>query len=907
MSPPARAALGLWPAAGLVAAAALALTPAFETLERGWMDTSLRWLAEPWEVRQTLVVDIDDSSMRALRQRGDTWPFRRDLHADVAERLLAQGARAVVFNLSFSDAREGDAALQRLARAEPGRLVFGGHMRRDAAVDAGTADVPATAGRWQVPGGAPAAEWSSWAPPTPNVLPPQPRIGVLQTRLDSDGRLRCATLLHRAGDAVLPSLVLAALSAGRPLPVVTVDDAAPGLAFDRQRWPIDRQGCVALRLPRQADAVPVLSYAEVALAAPAVTPDWAHRVRDRTVFIGSPSVLDGQALTPLGQVGGTVWHAMAHEALLAQRVVQPHSTLADATLAMLAAVPVLAGLRRRTPDWRLDLRESLAAALAVLLLVALLLGVWTQPSALPLALLVLGCGLLVQMARWQHWLSGQRAMAQLDQARAEAASRARTEFLAHMSHEIRTPLNALLGVAQLLDETPLTPLQKRYVDVFNRSGTHLRQLVDDVLDITRIEAGHLTLQTEVFSLATLADEISGLFGSRAQAKGLEFSTELDAALPPWVSGDRRRLQQVLVNLLGNACKFTEQGSVSLRMRAGPEPDRVEFVVRDTGIGVPAAQLQRIFEPFAQADAGVARRFGGSGLGLAITQRLVGAMGGVVTLSSVEQRGTEVTLVLPLPRWAGEPPRAEPTPSLPDASALLAGCRILLAEDNDHNVLVVEGMLQGSGVELVRAHDGQAAIELAGERQPDLILMDLQMPRLGGLAATRAIRDGERRAGHRPVPIIALSANALPADVDASLAAGCNAHLGKPFAKADLLRLLERYRGEAGRRQAPRPEVLEREAALARLGGDVETYERVLVAARAQWQDWPARYQDGLAGGDPQRLHRLVHDLKSTAATVGATRLSAAAAALEAALREGRDPQPAHAAVTEALRDVLDGA
>jgi CheY-like chemotaxis protein len=181
-----------------------------------------------------------------------------------------------------------------------------------------------------------------------------------------------------------------------------------------------------------------------------------------------------------------------------------------------------------------------------------------------------------------------------------------------------------------------------------------------------------------------------------------------------------------------------------------------------------------------------------------------------------------------------------------------------------------------------------------------------MPRLGGHAATRAIRDVERRLGRAPVPIIALSANALPGDVEASLAAGCNAHLGKPFAKADLLRLLLAQRGEGGQPQRPpRPEMLDREAALARIGGDVDMYEQVLAAARAQWQDWPRRYQDSLADTDPLTPRRLVHDLKSTAATVGAQRLSAAAAALEAAWRDGSDPQPAQAAVAEALREVLD--
>ena len=914
----------LWPAAGLACAAMLAMTPVFRTLDRAWLDTCLRWLAEERPATATAVVDIDEASMQTLRQSAGPWPYRRDVHATVARRLLGAGAHAVVFNLSLADAREGDEALRQLARQQPGRVVLGGDMRGSDSIAGGAAATPATAlpphaetasptarvvGAWPGASDLPAPRWVAWQPPAAGLLDDASRIGVLQTRLDDDGLLRCLHLLHRVDGQLVPSLALAAATAGEPVPSL---QAAPdgGLQAGAHRWPADERGCIALRLPRRADSMPVLSFAEVVQAMPETStpPPWADQVRGRTVFIGSPSLLDGRALTPLGQVGGTLWHAMAHEALVSRQLLKPRSLPLDVTLAVLAALPLAGALRQRPLPWSREAALSLAVLLAVLLSSLALLWGLAQPSALPLALLLLACGLLTLFARRQHWLSGLRLQAQLEQARAQAASRARTEFLAHMSHEIRTPLNAALGVAQLLAETPLTPLQQRYVEVFNRSGAHLRQLVDDVLDITRIEAGNLPLRIEPFSLPQLLQEVGSLFESRAQAQGLQFEIGSADDLPTWVQGDRRRLQQVLVNLLGNACKFTEAGSVSLQVRRDGTPDGIEFCVQDTGIGVPAAQRERIFEPFAQADDTVSRRFGGSGLGLAITQRLVSAMRGRVSLDSEEGRGTTVTLCLPLPAWDGPPPEARPV-SPPGTAAVLKGCRVLLAEDNDYNVLVVEGMLQGTGAQVQRAADGRQAVELASSGSHDLILMDLQMPHLDGHAATRAIREAERLAGRAPVPIIALSANALAADVEASRLAGCNAHLGKPFDKAELLHTMVVQHAGAAARRVDGPTgsaALDRQEALQRFGGDALLYERVLAAARAQWRDWPARYTLGRQDPDAQLPRRLAHDLKSTAATVGAHRLSKAASQLEACLREGGDTADAERAVDEAVRELLEG-
>ncbi len=406
----------------------------------------------------------------------------------------------------------------------------------------------------------------------------------------------------------------------------------------------------------------------------------------------------------------------------------------------------------------------------------------------------------------------------VEQARneAEAANRAKSEFLANMSHEIRTPLNGVLGVASALARTGLNDDQRQMVQIIEHSGHVLQALLSDVLDLARIESGKLELRLEPFDLAGAVREIGDLFESGAREKGLVLAVEVDPALEGAFLADPVRVRQVASNLLSNAVKFTAQGKVSLTATAVAQADDMAVVrisVSDTGIGFDEETRRRLFERFEQADGSITRQFGGTGLGLSICRSLAGMMGGRLWAESAPGEGSTFTLELELPRAIARATapvahdEAEPEgPGLTDDAGEARAVRVLLAEDHPTNRRVVELILDGAGVDLTSVENGALAVEMFGLYDYDLILMDMQMPVMDGLNATRSIRASERAEGRAPTPIYALTANAMPEHVEQTHAAGANGHLTKPLSAAALLDIIDMARngelhaeaGEAGR-------------------------------------------------------------------------------------------------------------
>jgi len=390
---------------------------------------------------------------------------------------------------------------------------------------------------------------------------------------------------------------------------------------------------------------------------------------------------------------------------------------------------------------------------------------------------------------------------------AEAANRAKSDFLANMSHEIRTPLNGILGVATALSQTTLTAAQREMVDLIQASGGALESILSDVLDFSRIEAGHLELRPERFHLEGCIRSAAALFEASALDKGLTFEVEVAREACAMFEGDAGRIRQILFNLLSNAVKFTHGGGITVQVEAeeqDPETACVAIRVTDTGIGFDPEIKGRLFERFEQADASITRRFGGSGLGLAISRMLAAAMGGELDAISEPGRGSAFSFTLPLKRAAAlkkARPAAQATPAPGQAP------RVLLAEDHAVNRRVVELILGAAGVDLTCVENGLEAVEAAQLGGFDLILMDMQMPEMDGLTAIRTIRARERKKRLPRTHIWTLSANAMPEHVEASILAGANGHLAKPISAPALLKVLT----EACTPAAPTPEALAKTA------------------------------------------------------------------------------------------------
>ena len=406
----------------------------------------------------------------------------------------------------------------------------------------------------------------------------------------------------------------------------------------------------------------------------------------------------------------------------------------------------------------------------------------------------------------QARLADAKQQAEMHAQRAEAASRAKSDFLAMMSHEIRTPMNGVLGFANLLLETPLNAEQRDFVQSVQSSGDLLLTIINDVLDYSKIEAGRMTVECIDFNLRSMCDEVPAILRVMAANRGLEMRLDYDATLPPYIQGDPLRIRQVLLNLASNAVKFTERGTVRIEVSRLGE-SQLKVSVTDSGIGINEEQLNRMFVRFTQADSSTTRRYGGTGLGLAISKTLVELMGGTIGVTSQPGVGSTFWFTLPLvaalhsaadvqvpsdPRRRLRPPGSCGAAGRRHGGASRGGARLLLVEDNFVNQRVAVYMLTKLGYRVDVALHGREAIDMLGKFAYDLVLMDCQMPEMDGFEAARTIRDRSSTVLDHDVPVIAMTANAFPEDRARALASGMNDFLAKPVDRSVLAATLAKW-------------------------------------------------------------------------------------------------------------------
>jgi len=799
-------------ALALLLAVVFAQTPLYQRLNWWLYDIQQRTLARGINLDSVVVFDADVSAITRLSREIGPWPYAHDVFADAARYLSRHGARTVAFNLLLAEERPGaqdfaDALQPNMVLAAAGLPVAldtaEGYGRRLAARAIGRELMSAglRAGFLHSPSTdqLPHVRWHYLKLPLDKYLrDSRIRVGVVNLRADDDGVIRKVGLFHAAQGFIFPSLPAAVmLAAGGEDATVRFD--GDRVQFPRVSVPVTAEGEALLRYPANMDSLRVIPFDQLALAASGTraSEELAREVAGKTVFIGVSSLGIGDELfTPLGRVSSLRLSALAYAALKDGAVLRPSLVWVDG-LMVLAALALGVALLRRGAD---STPRHFLAAFAALLVVLVAAG--TTLFALGLQtrwVFALTAGLATLAIVFSVWLfivydEGRRL--RYETLAAREANRLKTEFLNNMTHELRTPLTAIMGFNKINQFTEDLGRESRIKNsaIIARNCEHLLQLINNNLDLAKIEAGTLTIAPAPEDPDQLCRDVVGTIQAFADEKRLRLKLTRVTPLPAAVMLDAFRVRQILINLLSNAVRFTDAGQVELRIAW--HLAALELEVRDTGPGIPEEAVERVFEPYQQADPSVAQRYGGTGLGLAITRNLVALMGGTLEVESRVGYGS--TFRVRLPSEPADKPAS--VQSIADAAAMrepLAG-RVLLAEDNEDIRALVELQLGKLGLDFKSVANGLSAVEAALASPYGALLMDMEMPVMNGYEAVNVLR-----ARGYTGTILALTAHQEGVEVERALASGCDGIVTKPVTLESLRSALWPVLPEARRAAAAR--------------------------------------------------------------------------------------------------------
>ncbi len=764
--------------AALLLTAFISQTASYKQMNLWFAETTQQPLiAQELHFTDSVIVDANEESMAKLTPEFGAWPYKRDIYDLVTGYLKDAGAKTVVYDILFSEQREGDEQFARAIQRAGNVLLPGVALplapQRNAAYHAQLASLA-----WPVNSPVPVKHWDDITLPRAIFTQPSPaavRLGVINLPTDTDGILRRVPLLHEAYGKYLPNTALAALYAQQPYPPVKYLPDEQRLQIGQHSWPVTENGEVILQHPKNLEPFPVMPFYRLvfaALGAPGYEIPLAE-IKGKTIFIGSSTaILGDRVATSQGMKAGLQIVALTYQNLARDLVWRPHKLGWDIALVLIGiAIPLLAAHRRLQSASAMSLL-AVAGISTVYLFSLALLALLKQQSTLLFAITNCFILYLLMVLSRIKVLYDEKQKLFYEKMAAEEANALKSKFLSHITHELRTPLAAIMGFNRLLGEnTSLPPDAKKAIQTIDKNSEHLLRLINNLLDQAKIEAGKMDLDIRPIAIRGMIDSVTDTLERLAAAKGVEIKALYDESLPPGLMVDGFRLRQILINLIGNALKFTNQGHIHVKVLW--KNAWLEIAVEDTGPGIPEKALEKIFEAFQQSDASVTSTHGGTGLGLTISRNLAHLMGGAISVESMLGKGSTFYVRIPAPQ-AELPSEMQHQPS-----EKLQG-RVLLADDSEDARALFKNYFDNMGLSAMFAENGQTAVDIALAEQPDIVLMDIEMPVMNGLQAVQLLR----QRGYAKT-VLALTAHGSAAMRDKLLQAGFDGCLTKPIKREAL--------------------------------------------------------------------------------------------------------------------------